>query len=201
TATIAVGNYTLTGAGLPRHGPFVAGEKELSMSKPQKNDGKASAGMDRRRRGAAQRSGRKSQPLRPIKLTGKKIDVRRRDEGPAGWFVPVAESTYTRLAPIDAAPGVPRTAVPASGVAFRSSLQPGGDESVLAELDRVIWLDRLAEYKRRKVAAAPRAPLVAMAPATPFIPGAKNWLPLGPTVVLNGQTVGHQPVGGRVAGL
>ena len=38
-------------------------------------------------------------------------------------------------------------------------------------------------------------------PGAPAIPGARNWLPLGPTVVLEGQTVGGEPVGGRTVGL
>src|SRR5204862_3653919 len=44
-------------------------------------------------------------------------------------------------------------------------------------------------------------PMAALAPAAAFVPGARNWLPLGPNVVLDGQTVGSQPVAGRVAGL
>ena len=39
------------------------------------------------------------------------------------------------------------------------------------------------------------------AAALPSVPTARDWLPLGPTVVLNGQTIGNQPVGGRVGGL
>ncbi len=37
----------------------------------------------------------------------------------------------------------------------------------------------------------------------PIVPGGVNWLPLGPTVVMNGQTGGgeRQPVAGRIAGL
>src|SRR5215203_972527 len=37
----------------------------------------------------------------------------------------------------------------------------------------------------------------------PVIPGAVNWLPLGPMVVMDGQTGGgeRQPVAGRIAGL
>lgn len=155
----------------------------------------------------ARRGGGAPPALRPVKLTGKQIGVEHRDEGPAGWFLPLAESTFTRLAPIDALPGPVPAAAPAAGMAFRSRLQPGGTESILAAADGTMWLDRLAEYKRRKVAVTPRpavTPAAAMAvraPAAPFVPGAKNWLPLGPTVVLNGQTVGNQPVGGRVAGI
>jgi hypothetical protein len=41
----------------------------------------------------------------------------------------------------------------------------------------------------------------AAAPAAPSIVGGRNWLPLGPTSVLNGQTVGGEAVGGRVSGI
>jgi len=140
-------------------------------------------------------------PRKPIKLSGKKIEVEPRDEGPAGWFVSDMESLYTRLDPRGTAPAPTAASRTASPGAFRSLLQPGHGESVLASAGRLAWLERLAEYKRRKVAAAPRAGRVAGGPAAPAIPGARNWLPLGPTVVLDGQTVGNQPVGGRVAGL
>jgi hypothetical protein len=66
------------------------------------------------------------------------------------------------------------------------------------------WLTLLAEYKRRKTLARTRKPLLRAglaAPAAPFVPGARNWLPLGPSVVILGQTVGNEPVGGRVSGL
>src|SRR5262249_16008565 len=33
------------------------------------------------------------------------------------------------------------------------------------------------------------------------VPGGRNWSPLGPTMVLQGQTVGAEPIGGRVAGI
>lgn len=136
----------------------------------------------------------------PIKLTGKKIEVERRDEGPREWFLPEVESTYTRLAERGAAPAAPVARAARTG--FRSSLRPGEGESVLADVGPAAWIERLSEYKRRKVAAiAPVARVGIVAPGAPAVPGARNWLPLGPTVVLNGQTVGNQPVAGRVSGL
>ena len=93
----------------------------------------------------------------------------------------------------------PPAGVTRSGHAFRSALQPGESEAVLAAPDRGLWINRLSEYKQRKsVAATMRAAAV---PGAPAIPGARNWLPLGPTVVLEGQTVGGEPVGGRTVGL
>ena len=67
------------------------------------------------------------------------------------------------------------------------------------------WRDIFLQYKQRKAAgvapAPPAAPALEMAPAAPFVPGARNWLPLGPSVVLDGHAVGYQPVAGRVSRL
>jgi hypothetical protein len=70
------------------------------------------------------------------------------------------------------------------------------------------WRDAFTEFKRRQQTALQGA---AMQPGAapgldlgaPVVPGALNWLPLGPTVVMNGQTGGgeRQPVAGRIAGL
>jgi photosystem II stability/assembly factor-like uncharacterized protein len=78
---------------------------------------------------------------------------------------------------------------------------------MLAATQPTAWRDVLLEYKQRK--AARLAPTVvvlapgaaAAKPPAAFVPGARNWQPLGPTIVLNGQTVGDQPVGGRVSRL
>jgi photosystem II stability/assembly factor-like uncharacterized protein len=71
-----------------------------------------------------------------------------------------------------------------------------------------LWHDTYDEFRRRRqqesdaltpviAAVAPGA-----APAAPVVPQGVNWLPLGPTVVMNGQTgAERQPVAGRVAGL
>jgi hypothetical protein len=140
-------------------------------------------------------------PFKPSKLTRTQ---RRRDhqpeEGPRGWFLPQIEETYTRLAPPAAAAVPTPAAMPASGVAFASVLQPGEGEAVLAQAAPTTWLERLAEYKHRKAAVVPGgAP--ALGSGAPVVPGARNWLPLGPTIVLHGQTVGNEPVGGRIGGL
>jgi hypothetical protein len=142
----------------------------------------------------------------PKKLSGKTIRPDREDdEGPAGWFLSQIESSYSRLAAPDAAP--PAVAgMPASGVAFTSALGLGRGEAVLAASPGpTLWADRLREYKQRKAAAAAkqRAAIAAGAGpmAAPMVPGGRNWISLGPTVVLEGQTGGNQPVGGRVVGL
>jgi photosystem II stability/assembly factor-like uncharacterized protein len=131
--------------------------------------------------------------MRPVKITGKKIEVFRRDEGgPLGWLLPTMESAYSQLIPSGAVAQPPHA--PALVSMAVSSLQPTG-ATALEAASPTVWRDVFLEYKRRKAAA------IALGPAAPFVPGAKNWLPLGPSVVLNGQTVGSQPVAGRVAGL
>jgi hypothetical protein len=156
----------------------------------------------KKKRAASRPKAARAKPLRkPVKRTGKQIEEKA-DEGPRGWFLPVMESAYARLAPPNAsAPAAPSTK-PAAGKAFKSSLQPGKGEVMLAQVPPTAWRDVLAEYKRRKAAVAPRPPRAAAGlPPAAAVPGAKNWLPLGPTVVLNGQTVGDQPIGGRISGL
>ena len=164
---------------------------------------RSSGARPARRPGTKRAAPRRADALMPVKLSGTGTGPDQPEKGPLGWFLPLIESTYTRLEPR----GVPAravrasSAVPASGVAFSSRLQPAAGEAALAEPPRTLWLDRLAEYKGRKAAAARARAARALAAPAPAIPGARNWLPLGPTVVLEGQTVGEQPVGGRVCGL
>jgi hypothetical protein len=128
--------------------------------------------------------------------------------GPREWLFPILESAYSKLVPreqaeAEAAAAGEAPAAPAEGVeGFRSSLQPNRGETVLAAVPHDVWLDRLSEYKRRKAAAVRRAaPAVTAPPPAPVIPGERNWAPLGPSVVLNGQAHGLPPVGGRVSGI
>lgn len=147
--------------------------------------------------------------MRPVKLTGKKVEAREPDEdGPLGWLLPTMESAYTRLVPRGsvAEPPLdsPLAAEPVPLAVSFSSIQPGGS-ALLEPAAPTVWRDVFLEYKRRKATAAP-APAPAPSAITfgmpaPFVPGARNWLPLGPSVVLEGQTVGEQPVAGRVAGI
>ena len=70
-----------------------------------------------------------------------------------------------------------------------------------------LWRDTYDEFKRRRQQESDAlTPLIAAAApgavAAPVVPQGVNWLPLGPTVVMNGQTgAERQPVAGRVAGL
>lgn len=150
-----------------------------------------SAGGSKAKRSRAKRSARK-----PVKLTGKQLGGAQREEGgPLEWLVPTMEAAYLRIDPRDA----PR---PVEGLSMtRSSLRPRS-AAILAAPKPRMWRDVLVAYKQRKAAAArPPSAAVAAAPPAPFVPGERNWQPLGPSVVLDGQTVGEQPVAGRVAGL
>jgi hypothetical protein len=144
---------------------------------------------------------------------GKPQFVFPREGGPRKWLFPILESAYTKLvtreqaetaAPLAEA-RVP-AAIPEKSPTFQSRLQPGRGEDVLASVNQNFWLENLREYKKRKAsAAAARAtvavPAAAMAPGAPAVPGQKNWTPLGPVVVLNGQAQGLPSVGGRVTGI
>lgn len=140
----------------------------------------------------------------PTKLTGQEAEIVKQDDGPQSWLLSSIERTYSRLTPRnEAVPEVPRGvgALPPSGEAFTSSIQPEQDESVLAQPAANIWLDRLAEYKKRKASTVSQATRGVLQPGAAAIPGERNWQSIGPTVVLNGQTVGRQPVAGRITGL
>jgi photosystem II stability/assembly factor-like uncharacterized protein len=74
----------------------------------------------------------------------------------------------------------------------------------LGAADKNLWRDRLSEYKKRKTEAVAR-PLATLAtriaPTAPSVPGATNWSPLGPSVVMNGQAKGEPPIAGRISGV
>src|SRR5262249_7591799 len=96
---------------------------------------------------------------------------------------------------------VPGAAPPPGKEAYRSTLQPGRGEGVLAAVEPSVWLDRLATYKRRKAARVSRVRAEGPRKPLPAVPGGKNWAPLGPSVVVHGQARGRPPVGGRVSGI
>ena len=130
-----------------------------------------------------------------------------RERGPRGWLTPLIESAYTTIsARQPSGVEVPRSRT-ISGSTFTSALTPNVGEENLAATHTSTWIDRLAEYKRRRVEAGdramPRRAFRARAAVLgqPAIPGAQNWMPLGPSVVQHGQAQGDPPVGGRVSGL
>lgn len=117
----------------------------------------------------------------------------RDDKGPLEWFEPLMRGAYTSLSSEQVIGELPAAAAAAvtEGPCF-------------ATVSSTTWRDHLLDYKRRKRIAADevltREAARAGLPA-PFVPGARNWIPLGPNVVANGQTVSGEPVAGRVSGL
>jgi hypothetical protein len=141
---------------------------------------------------AKRKTTKPSPSAKRVKRAAKKVQqhATREEGGPLSWVQPLLEAAYTRLV----------TAGSPEEAGVDSSLQAQG-KVILGQIAAGAWRDVLLEYKRRKSAAIPkRAPSMAGMPA-PAIPGVAQWTSLGPAVVLNGQTVGDQPVGGRVAGL
>jgi hypothetical protein len=126
-----------------------------------------------------------------------------REAGPRKWLLPVLEEAYTQLVPREEAPPAP-SRLAAGAKDFRSRLQPGRGLEILATVGQNVWLDRVREYRERAASAMARARVPgakAMAHPGPVVPGQKNWRPLGPTVVLDGQAVGNPAVGGRISGI
>jgi hypothetical protein len=146
-------------------------------------------------RKAGPKSGTKKLAMKPIKLTARKITSEREEGGPLSWLLPMMESAYAQLGASEpSAPSAhPMGGMGVAALAVAASLAPAG---------RAHWRDVSLEYKRRKAeVVAPPAVAAIAVPGAPFVPGARNWLPLGPSVVMDGQTVGDQPVAGRVVGL
>src|SRR5262245_38675823 len=145
---------------------------KVSKNKSSRSAKRAGAHKSKRTRSAVRRE-RTGKAIRSI-VKGIKIEVRE-EGGALGWLLPMIEGTFTPL--------VPRgTGAPAGAVSMaRSSLKQG--TAVLMPADPTLWRDVLLEYKRRKAAAlAPSAMRAGtmMRPA-PRVPGARNWMPLGPS--------------------
>ncbi len=144
-------------------------------------------------------SNRSNGTRRPVRTAISELKIGKPEEGPGDWFLQQIEETYTRLSPTGTAlPEAP------AGSVFRGRYAPAAGEAILARPSKSLWRDVLSEYRKRKAAAITRARVrapVGMAPPAPAIPGGRNWRPLGPKVVLEGQTVGDNPVAGRVSGI
>jgi hypothetical protein len=107
----------------------------------------------------------KADQRKPTKVSAKKFERGKGEEGPRGWFLPQIESAYTRLYQRGAEiPAAPKRAV--RGKAFASSFQPGRTEEILEPVAPTAWLGLLGEYKRRKaVAQAQRRAMPVVGPA------------------------------------
>jgi len=164
------------------------------MSKTRKRSPAASRKVGKRAKAAGYRG---AKAFLPAKLGKRRqiVEKKKTDgSGPIEWLQLMLESTYTPLNYAEAQK-------PVAATTAMSSIQ-SGSKAALGRARSTVWRDVFLQYKRRKAAAvaAPRLrPAVAGAPPAPFIPGANNWLPLGPSVVMHGQTVGNQPVAGRVS--
>ncbi len=147
--------------------------------------------------------------------------------GPAGWLVPFLESRYTRiierpaLAP-EALEKLEREeelrekaalekppSLPEGDGTFRSRLQTGRGEEVLAELPATYWRGILEQYRRRQIESRKTSGVRLreiidfgrVTPASPGIPGTNNWIPIGPSVLRRGQPAGRPAISGRAGGI
>lgn len=129
------------------------------------------------------------------------LDVSGPDEGPRGWLIARRTESYAQLLPRGersvVAPAATPTALDLSAFSSSTNASP----PIAGEVSPTVWRDRLAEYKRRKSLAVQQGQPAIPAPAALGISDGLNWRPLGPSVVLDGQTVGNQAVAGRVVGL
>jgi photosystem II stability/assembly factor-like uncharacterized protein len=134
--------------------------------------------------------------FKPVRLRKRMPEKKKNDgSGPLEWLGLMFESSYTPLREPNYAPSRAVTTATASALDSKS-------RAMFAPAPPTVWRDTLLEYKRRKSAAvAPPPAAAAVAPGAPIVPGARNWFPLGPSVVLQGQTIGDQPVAGRVSRL
>lgn len=135
--------------------------------------------------------------------------------GPRSWLVPMVESAHSAMIPREAADGRARaaaeraavranvrrstTARPGRPKALASSLQPGLARAVLSTPERDFWLSRMREYYARKAATVGPMARGPRAPAMPAVPGANNWVPVGPAVAARGQADGRPSIGGRTS--
>lgn len=149
------------------------------------------------------------------------------DGGPRRWLVPFLEARYTKLSPKapsaaqreleskltelqnEAVRRMPHATTARPDGAFESVLQPGRAAEVLADVRHDYWYDAIVQYRRRQAharrsAGAPKKPVTPFhgpTPAVAGIPGANNWISIGPSVVLKGQAGGRPGVSGRASGI
>jgi len=139
------------------------------------------------------------------------------DDGPRKWLIPVLESAYSKLVPRDQVETdkhkakkltpsfLKRQKLATKRAPLTSNLQPGKGDEVLAEIPRDFWEKKLREYQQRKVSTISRMRTMVLTegvippPGMPAVPGANNWVPIGPSVVARGQPVGRPSIAGRVS--
>src|SRR5712692_4293624 len=89
------------------------------------------------------------------------------------------------------------------GAKYQSVLQPGRGEDVFAEVPASYWQSIFREYRLRQDAIRRRLKIEpgSVLPGAPGVPGADNWIPIGPSVVRRGQPSGRPAVSGRATGI
>jgi hypothetical protein len=94
------------------------------------------------------------------------------------------------------------------GRPFTSLLQPGRGKEVLAEIPRDYWYQLMLQYRKRQAQARKQTGAKqktinfhSSVPPSPGIPGANNWLSIGPSVVRKGQAGGRPGINGRTSGI
>lgn len=169
------------------------------MSKSTKRKRSSSSTSNKRNVRKSKRAPATAAPsLKPLRLSKQKVEAKKKRKktdgsGPIEWLLPMLESSYT---PLEGRGATARSVTTTTASSLDSS-----SAALIAPAPPTIWRDVLLEYKQRKAAAVAGPAVAPGAPPMPFVPGARNWLPLGPSVVLDGQTVGNQPVAGRVSRL
>ena len=157
----------------------------------------------------------------PPKSSSKPVAARdiEPEGGPRSWLVPRLEAAHSAMRPREdadeleaglaarerrvvkaatQAKGKPKARRRAPAGALVSRLQPGRGDDVLAEPSRDFWRTRLQDYYERKgKIAEAMASGAALAAGMPALPGANNWVPIGPAVAARGQADGRPAIGGR----
>jgi hypothetical protein len=130
------------------------------------------------------------------RIKGERRRPQERKRGPSRWLEEGVLSIYVDAAQVSGE----STSAAAPSPKPISELSSGGGATD--------WHSAFKEYRRRKEAVVAASAMQSAGAPTPglgapTIPGAANWLSLGPLVVMDGQTGGgeRQPVAGRVAGL
>jgi hypothetical protein len=135
------------------------------------------------------------------------------DRGPGEWFIGWSEARYARLAKRGWVEKLTQVEVrPGEGDAKgerelpMSLFIPGPGREALRKLSSTYWSDTRRRWSERLMTArrlehGRSAPSRGSFPPSPGVPGANNWIPIGPNVVRKGQATGTPPISGRTCGI
>ena len=138
-----------------------------------------------------------------------RVTIEKQERGDvAGWVGLLTEMRYARLGPRDWYRNLPQREPERTrgGDAEASSLfVPGPGKAALAELPPGYFAEVRRQHAGRllqaqSLRARGRRGLGGPGPQ-PGVPGANNWVPIGPSVVRRGQATGAPPVSGRTGGI